>query len=159
MKKLLVTILLVLLYSVSVSSVEAHRDGCHAAHSCPSDSGSYVCGDTGNSSECGGSAPANSAPVQNAPVIAAPTTAPVKQYIAPVVAIPTKVPTLAPTAIPTIRPTAKPTAEPTKKIAPTPKVAGENSDGNPLVGFITLGILGWLGYKGVKKVKNRKSSV
>lgn len=31
----------------------AHRDGCHAAHSCPSDSGSYVCGDTGNYSECG----------------------------------------------------------------------------------------------------------
>jgi hypothetical protein len=30
----------------------AHRDGCHAQHSCPSDSGSYVCGDTGNFSEC-----------------------------------------------------------------------------------------------------------
>ena len=30
----------------------AHRDGCHAAHSCPSDTGSYVCGDTGNYSEC-----------------------------------------------------------------------------------------------------------
>jgi hypothetical protein len=31
----------------------AHRDGCHAAHSCPSDRGTYVCGDTGNYSECG----------------------------------------------------------------------------------------------------------
>ena len=30
----------------------AHRDGCHAAHSCPSDTGSYICGDTGNYSEC-----------------------------------------------------------------------------------------------------------
>ncbi len=35
------------------SPAEAHRDGCHAQHSCPSDSGSYVCGDTGNFSECG----------------------------------------------------------------------------------------------------------
>lgn len=32
----------------------AHRDGCHAAHSCPSDTGSYECGDTGNDSECPG---------------------------------------------------------------------------------------------------------
>jgi hypothetical protein len=31
----------------------AHRDGCHAQHSCPSDNGTYVCGDTGNFSECG----------------------------------------------------------------------------------------------------------
>lgn len=31
----------------------AHRDGCHRQHSCPSDSGTYVCGDTGNFSQCG----------------------------------------------------------------------------------------------------------
>lgn len=31
---------------------EAHRSGCHAKHSCPSDSGSYVCGDLGYTSEC-----------------------------------------------------------------------------------------------------------
>jgi micrococcal nuclease len=31
-----------------------HRSGCHAAHSCPSDTGSYVCGDTGNDSQCPG---------------------------------------------------------------------------------------------------------
>lgn len=31
----------------------AHQDGCHRWHSCPSDTGSYVCGDTGNFSECG----------------------------------------------------------------------------------------------------------
>jgi hypothetical protein len=30
----------------------AHRSGCHAAHSCPSDRGTYVCGDRGNCSEC-----------------------------------------------------------------------------------------------------------
>ncbi len=26
---------------------EAHRNGCHRWHSCPSDTGSYVCGDLG----------------------------------------------------------------------------------------------------------------
>lgn len=31
---------------------EAHRSGCHAVHSCPSDSGSYVCGDLGHCEEC-----------------------------------------------------------------------------------------------------------
>jgi endonuclease YncB( thermonuclease family) len=31
-----------------------HRNGCHAAHSCPSDTGSYECGDTGNYSQCPG---------------------------------------------------------------------------------------------------------
>lgn len=29
-----------------------HKDGCHRWHSCPSDSGSYTCGDTGYCSEC-----------------------------------------------------------------------------------------------------------
>ena len=32
---------------------DAHQDGCHRWHSCPSDSGSYVCGDSGYTSECG----------------------------------------------------------------------------------------------------------
>jgi endonuclease YncB( thermonuclease family) len=32
--------------------VFAHRDGCHSKHSCPSDSGSYECGDTGHCSRC-----------------------------------------------------------------------------------------------------------
>ena len=31
---------------------EAHRSGCHRWHSCPSDSGSYICGDTGHCSRC-----------------------------------------------------------------------------------------------------------
>lgn len=34
------------------SSVTAHQSGCHRWHSCPSDSGSYTCGDTGYSSYC-----------------------------------------------------------------------------------------------------------
>ncbi len=33
----------------------AHQDGCHRWHSCPSDTGSYVCGDLGYDSECYGS--------------------------------------------------------------------------------------------------------
>jgi endonuclease YncB( thermonuclease family) len=32
-----------------------HRDGCHRWHSCPSDDGSYVCGDLGYNDECSGS--------------------------------------------------------------------------------------------------------
>ncbi|MEU1090944.1 LPXTG cell wall anchor domain-containing protein [Streptomyces sp. NPDC005892] len=38
---------------VGASPAMAHRDGCHRWHSCPSDSGSYVCGDLGYFSECG----------------------------------------------------------------------------------------------------------
>lgn len=34
------------------SDVDAHRSGCHRWHSCPSDTGSYVCGDTGHCSAC-----------------------------------------------------------------------------------------------------------
>ncbi|MFF0428885.1 Ig-like domain-containing protein [Streptomyces sp. NPDC004520] len=37
----------------SAAPAAAHRDGCHRWHSCPSDSGSYVCGDTGHFAECG----------------------------------------------------------------------------------------------------------
>lgn len=32
--------------------LSAHRNGCHRYHSCPSDTGSYVCGDLGYDSEC-----------------------------------------------------------------------------------------------------------
>lgn len=32
----------------------AHQSGCHRWHSCPSDSGSYTCGDLGYTSGCGG---------------------------------------------------------------------------------------------------------
>lgn len=36
--------------------VGAHQDGCHAYHACPSDTGSYVCGDMGHCSTCGDNA-------------------------------------------------------------------------------------------------------
>lgn len=48
----------------------AHRDGCHRWHSCPSDTGSYVCGDLGYYSECPGGAP------DSTPVVARDDTAP-----------------------------------------------------------------------------------
>lgn len=44
------TVLSALLFALPVS---AHQSGCHRWHSCPSDSGSYVCGDTGYTSQCG----------------------------------------------------------------------------------------------------------
>jgi hypothetical protein len=33
-------------------TADAHRDGCHRWHSCPSDSGTYECGDLGYCSQC-----------------------------------------------------------------------------------------------------------
>ena len=43
----------------ATQSATAHRSGCHRWHSCPSDTGSYVCGDTGYSNYC----PRKTAPV------------------------------------------------------------------------------------------------
>jgi hypothetical protein len=42
----------------------AHRSGCHRWHSCPSDSGSYVCGDAGHPCRYG----TTTIPVANAPI-------------------------------------------------------------------------------------------
>src|SRR6266498_107269 len=39
---------------VSSGPVYAHQSGCHRYHSCPSDTGSYVCGDLGYDSQCPG---------------------------------------------------------------------------------------------------------
>lgn len=35
-----------------VTPADAHRSGCHRWHSCPSDHGTYVCGDLGRCSGC-----------------------------------------------------------------------------------------------------------
>ncbi|MFH1246867.1 MAG: hypothetical protein V1644_00665 [Candidatus Micrarchaeota archaeon] len=43
---------IILLFTLFSNLVSAHRSGCHAWHSCPSDSGSYTCGDTGHCSQC-----------------------------------------------------------------------------------------------------------
>lgn len=39
--------LCVVLFVSFIAPAEAHRSGCHRWHSCPSDSGSYTCGDAG----------------------------------------------------------------------------------------------------------------
>lgn len=43
--------LIFLLFLLPIAT-EAHRSDCHRWHSCPSDSGSYICGDTGHCSQC-----------------------------------------------------------------------------------------------------------
>ncbi|WP_367321340.1 Ig-like domain-containing protein [Streptomyces sp. HUAS ZL42] len=53
----------VLLLGLVPVTAEAHQHGCHRWHSCPSDTGSYVCGDLGYFTYCGGtgdSSPAES---------------------------------------------------------------------------------------------------
>src|SRR3954453_13981581 len=116
----------------SVSPVEAHRNGCHAAHSCPSDTGSYVCGDTGNSSECG------SAPQPT--TAAAPTSMPIKQFVAPVAtSVPTDTPTRVPTTPTTVTPTIK--AARGSTVTPSVTVAGKASSNSGAGGLMSLGIL------------------
>lgn len=51
---------------------EAHRSGCHRWHSCPSDTGSYTCGDLGYTSGCPSRSDSNTvapapAPIKNQP--------------------------------------------------------------------------------------------
>ena len=60
----LITLLTTILISIAIIPISpteslAHRDGCHRWHSCPSDDGSYVCGDLGRDDECGGSEEGN----------------------------------------------------------------------------------------------------
>ena len=57
----------VILATLVPSPAQGHRDGCHRWHSCPSDSGSYVCGDLGYDSECPGGDDEESSEVWTAP--------------------------------------------------------------------------------------------
>jgi hypothetical protein len=47
-----IILLVIVFIALTLSLAEAHRSGCHRWHSCPSDSGSYTCGDTGRCSGC-----------------------------------------------------------------------------------------------------------
>lgn len=59
---------LLLASAVSVlTSAQAHRSGCHRWHSCPSDSGSYTCGDLGYFTFCGYSSLPGSQPETSQP--------------------------------------------------------------------------------------------
>ncbi|GAA5504094.1 hypothetical protein Dxin01_03862 [Deinococcus xinjiangensis] len=51
-----------------VSPALAHRDGCHRWHSCPSDRGTYICGDLGYTTYC----PKPEQPAVQIPAAAAP---------------------------------------------------------------------------------------
>jgi S1-C subfamily serine protease len=51
MKKFLEVIIGILFLLTTLDSY-AHRSGCHRWHSCPSDRGTYTCGDTGHCSRC-----------------------------------------------------------------------------------------------------------
>ena len=53
-KLILLPMIFMILLSLLPSDSFAHRSGCHRWHSCPSDDGSYVCGDTGHDSQCSG---------------------------------------------------------------------------------------------------------
>ncbi|WP_432135012.1 hypothetical protein [Streptomyces sp. bgisy154] len=60
----------VLLLGLLPVTAEAHRDGCHRWHSCPSDTGSYVCGDLGYDTYCGGTGDDDSGPSESVDVTA-----------------------------------------------------------------------------------------
>lgn len=51
-KVMIILLIVIIAVSIYQTPVFAHRDGCHRWHSCPSDTGSYTCGDTGYCSEC-----------------------------------------------------------------------------------------------------------
>jgi hypothetical protein len=46
------TLVSLLLLTAVLTRTEAHRSGCHRWHSCPSDHGTYTCGDLGYCSQC-----------------------------------------------------------------------------------------------------------
>ncbi len=50
--KIVIVLMISLAVALLPSVSDAHRSGCHRWHSCPSDSGSYVCGDTGHCNYC-----------------------------------------------------------------------------------------------------------
>jgi hypothetical protein len=44
--------IIVLLLAMGVGHARGHQDPCHRLHSCPSDHGTYVCGDRGRCDQC-----------------------------------------------------------------------------------------------------------
>ena len=58
-----------LLVLYTIGTADAHRSGCHRWHSCPSDRGTYVCGDLGYSNYC----PKKRTQTRTRPAVQAPT--------------------------------------------------------------------------------------
>jgi phosphatidylserine/phosphatidylglycerophosphate/cardiolipin synthase-like enzyme len=49
-----ILVLMLILLGTSLTGLDAHQDPCHRRHSCPSDQGTYVCGDLGHCDQCPG---------------------------------------------------------------------------------------------------------
>src|SRR3990167_4725165 len=70
MKTFFIQLFFAVIFSSSFPGITiAHQSGCHRWHSCPSDSGSYVCGDLGYTSQCPVYKPPSPSPPPPAPKI------------------------------------------------------------------------------------------
>src|SRR3712207_5019255 len=72
--------LLILSALLAPVPAQAHRSGCHRWHSCPSDTGSYVCGDLGYDTYCPNKKPPTPQPAVQPPP---PPAADVQPVVAP----------------------------------------------------------------------------
>jgi hypothetical protein len=145
------------LMAVSAAPASAHQSGCHRWHSCPSDTGSYVCGDTGYSNYC---------PTSDPTPVTTPTTAPLVP--ATTASKPTTTTTTRP---PTTTTTTKAPATTSTTMASTMTTAPvvlrsqgiandqserEASTADALPGFALLGGMGYGSYRGVR---NRRGAL
>ena len=72
----------------SPAVVSAHRSGCHSWHSCPSDSGTYICGDKGYCSGCPDNQYCKSQQYSPAPIPAPKTITPIPTVSAVIIGPP-----------------------------------------------------------------------
>ena len=109
MDRLPLSIVVVASILFTPAGVLAHQSGCHRWHSCPSDSGSYICGDTGYCSGC-----PNNYYCQSC------SYSPGWQSVATPIATPRPVPIQSPTAMPLPTLTPKTTPTPSRTVTPRP---------------------------------------
>lgn len=141
-KQTLLLGLIVIFLFLDPQQALAHRSGCHRWHSCPSDRGTYTCGDLGypckypTYPEGGGTT-----------------------YTTPIIK-PSPTPT--PKPLPTATPTPTPTPVPTSTLTPTPLpisdvkgVQTESNEGSFWPGLLIIGTLFGLLYYGIKKLKKQ----
>ncbi len=140
MKKSLALLLAVSGFTAALyaTPVQAHQDGCHRWHSCPSDHGTYVCGDTGYSSECGGGTTDYSAPTDNTDTASDPP----RDYAAEAAQAEADRAAAGEQAAADAQPINAEDTTPTASPASTP---ADNSGSNDNSGLITLGVLGAAG--------------
>ena len=70
------TVMSLLMATLVAPAASAHPDGCHRWHSCPSDTGSYTCGDLGYYTYCGYGPPSAPSPTPTATRTPAPSAPP-----------------------------------------------------------------------------------